>query len=100
MPKEIRIFLDENKQTEADDNIELSPVYAGRKETRSIFIENIIKYPITVNLIAENQKINIPVSSYAIAPNQLQKVDIEFNYNMEELEPIKMNIKLKVSYTI
>lgn len=98
--REIKIYLDEAKTNEVGEDIELEPVYAGRKEKRSIFIENIINSLVNVTLISESPKVNIPVSSYNIAPKQIQKVDIEFNYDMEELEPIKMNIKLKVRYTI
>lgn len=97
--EELRIYLDPERRNEVGESIEFEPVYAGKKEQRSIFIENIIKYPVNVALMSDNPKINILKNNFMIPPGSMQKVDMEFIFDMEEIEPIKVAIKIKITYT-
>lgn len=98
--EEIKIYLDKEKQKEINENIEFDKVIAGEVTRKSIFIENIIDYPIDIEIILEGENISITKNIEAIQPNVVKEVEFEFTPKITIMKPITAQLKIKINYII
>jgi len=98
--KEIKIYLDQEQQIEADGGITFEKVVAGEVTKKSIFIENIINYPINIEIKLEGKNISIIKNIENIRPGEVKEIEFEFTPKITIMKPITANLKIKLNYII
>lgn len=98
--EEIKLYLDEKKQYEVQDNIEFEEVVAGEIATRQIYVYNITEYYLNIELNLTGENISISKTIDQIAPKQTEKVEFKFTPKITIMKPIKAQLKIKINYVI
>ena len=98
--KEIKIYLDQEQQIEAQGGITFEKVMAGEVTKKSIFIENIISYPINIEIKLEGKNISIIKSVEEIKPGEIKEIEFELTPKITIMKPITANLKIKINYLI
>ena len=97
---EIKIYLDREKKIEASGVITFEKVLAGDTSRKSIFIENVINYPINMEIKLEGENVNIVKNIEEIRPGDVKEVELEFTPKITIMKPITANLKIKLNYVI
>jgi len=97
---EIKIYLDREKKIEASGVITFEKVLAGDTSRKSIFIENVINYPINMEIKLEGENVNIVKNIEEIRPGDVKEVEFEFTPKITIMKPITANLKIKLNYVI
>ena len=97
---EIKIYLDREKKIEASGVITFEKVLAGDTSRKSIFIENVINYPINMEIKLEGENVNIVKNIEEIRPGDVKEVEFEFTPKITIMKPITANLKIKINYII
>ena len=97
---EIKIFLNENGTNEIKDSVEFEKVIAGKTNQRSLFIKNIIIFPLNVevSLIGEDIKLTKAVKN--ILPQKTKEIIFKLTPKLTAMKPIKAKLKLKIGYIV
>jgi len=98
--KEIKIYLDQEQQIEADGGITFEKVVAGEVTKKSIFIENIINYPINIEIKLEGENISIIKNVEEIKSGEVKEIKFEFTPRITIMKPITAKLKIKINYVI
>jgi len=98
--QEIKIYLDREKKIEAQGGITFDKVMAGETSRKSIFIENIINYPINIEIKLEGENISITKNIEQINSKELKEVEFEFTPKITIMKPITADLKIKINYII
>jgi len=98
--KEIKIYLDQEQQTEAQGGITFDMVMAGQTTRKSIFVENVISYPINIEIKLEGENISIIKNIEEIKPREVKEIEFEFTPKITIMKPITANLKIKINYLI
>ena len=98
--QEIKIYLDREKKIEASGGITFEKVMAGETSRKSIFIENIINYPINIEIKLEGENISITKNVDNIRPGEVKEIEFEFTPKITIMKPITANLKIKLNYVI
>ena len=98
--QEIKIYLDREKTQQVEDEVIFDPVIAGEVVTQSIFIENVIDYPLGVKLSLEGDDIEITKDVLSIQPGILEEVEFGFTPKLTALLPIKAKLNIKLNYVV
>ena len=91
-------FADGTSEFNIDDGFK--PVDVGVKTERSVFIQNIIDYPIDV--IIENKEDNLTISPSTIKlnPNEIKELKFQFNIKLKEIKPLYLDLKFRVKFVV
>ena len=98
--EEIRIYLSPEKTSEIQEEISFDKVVAGEITKKSIYIENIIDYPIDIEISIEGEDINITKNIQAIQPKVLEEVEFEFTPKITTMKPITAKLNIKINYIV
>ena len=98
--KEIKIYLDPEQQIEADGRIVFEEIVAGEITKKSIYVQNVIDYPINIEIELEGKHINIVKTIDTIKYKETKEVVFEFTPKITIIKPITANLKIKINYII
>ena len=98
--EEIKIYLDKEKNKEAEGIIEFDGVVAGEISTGRIYVHNITKYYIDLEISLIGENIDITKTIKRLAPKQTKEVEFKFNPKITTMKPIRAKLKIKLEYTI
>ena len=98
--EEIKIYLEPNRKSEISEEIDFDKVKAGENTKKSIFIENVIKFPIDMEISLEGNNISITKNIEAIQPGAIEEVTFEFTPEITLMKPITAKLKIKLDYVI
>ena len=98
MTKEIRIFQDKERQNEIRGGITFDTVVAGESTTRAIYIENIMDYPVEIELRLEGDDIVISKTIKKILPKQTKEIRFVLSPRMTRMAPITAKLLMKMKY--
>lgn len=97
---ELKIYLDNECKNEIKEYIEFGEVVAGEKSTSTIFLKNMINYPINTEIILEGENISIVQEIRRINPNEIKEINFNIEPKITTMKPIKANIQIKINYVI
>jgi len=97
---ELKIYLDRERNKLVEDEVVFEPVVAGENVRRSIFVENIINYPVAVKLSLEGEDVDITKDIMSIQPGIMEEVEFEFTPQLTALVPIKAKLNIKLNYVV
>ena len=97
---ELKIYLDRERNKQVEDEIVFEPVVAGEVIKKSIFVENIIDYPVAVELNLEGEDVNITKDIKSIQPGILEEVEFEFTPQLTAMVPIRAKLNIKLNYVV
>lgn len=98
--KEMKIFLDKNKESRVKDSIQFDEVVAGKKTIKSIYLLNNLNYYMDVDLEIVGTGIKVLKKVKYLEPMEFKKVDIEFTPKITTMKPITAKLKIKLGYLI
>jgi len=98
--KEIKVFLDKNKEIEIDDSINFEQVIAGQKSIAEIYIQSTINYHINIELELIGKDILIVKKIENIKPMETEKVEFEIYPKLTTMKPITAKLKIKLDYIL
>lgn len=97
---ELKIYLDRERNKPVEDEIVFEPVVAGEVSKKSIFVENIIDYPVAVELNLEGEDVNITKDIKSIQPGILEELEFEFTPQLTTMAPIRAKLNIKLNYVV
>lgn len=97
---EIKIFLDEKGTQEIKDSIEFGKVDAGKITRKSLFIKNIIVFPIDVEISLIGEDIELIKSIKSLMPNSIKELTFELKPKLTTMKPITAKLKININYTV
>ena len=98
--EEIKIYLKPNREDELQGDILFERIVAGEVTSKSLFIENVIKFPIDMEISLEGNNISITKNIEAIQPGAIEEVTFEFTPEITLMKPITAKLKIKLDYVI
>ena len=96
--EEIKIYLNQN-ESEIQE-ITFDKVVAGETTQKSIFIENIIDYPIALDLSLIGDNIQLVKTIDSLQPNTMEEVVFELTPEITTMKPITAKLTIKLRYVI
>jgi len=96
--EEIKIYLNQDKLEVQE--IVFDKVKAGETTTKSIFIENIIDYPIALDLALIGDGVEITKQIDSIQPHTMEEVSFEIKPELTTMKPITAKLQIKLNYIL
>jgi len=97
---EISLFHDKNMSEPIEGSIEFDPIPAGQSSTKTIYLYNNIKFPISVGLEIIGSDLSITLGIEEIKPKTSQAVEIIMSPKTTRMQPIKGSIKIQIKYMV
>lgn len=95
--EEVKVYSESKKEI---SEITFDSIIAGEITRKSIYIENIIKYPIDIEISIEGEDISITKNIKSIQPGIMESVEFEFTPKLTAMRPIAAKIKIKINYIV
>lgn len=98
--QELKIYLNKEKTQQIEDVLVLEKVVAGEVTRQSIFIENVINYPIDMELKLEGEDIIVIDEHRSVSPGKLEEVEFEITPSLTAMVPISAKLNIKLNYVV
>ena len=82
------------------DLIYFEPVPAGETVSRSIFMKNMIDFPLTVQLELKGKDISLTKKITNLSPSEVREMIFRFIPKLTRMKPIKADLKINISYIV
>ena len=75
-------------------------VKAGEVSQRNLFVKNITKFDINVEISLEGEAIKISKTIENLSPKEMKDLEFELIPEITMLKPIKAKLKIKLNYIV
>lgn len=96
--REIKVFQETDQEVKGD--IVFETVVAGESTTRKLYILNIIRFPINIELTLLGDHIYISKSIKNLKPEEKKEVEFILNPSITLMKPITAKLNIKISYVV
>ncbi len=98
--EEIKAYLDKKQKNEVGESIKFEIVEAGKVSQRSIFIKNVSRFNLTVEISLKGEAIKISKTIENLIPREMKELVFELMPKMTMIKPINATLKVKLNYVV
>lgn len=99
---ELGLFMNEDCTDEVKTNILFQPVRAGGVTQQSVWVKNLIKFPLNLKVDLKTDDLDVSVVSAPsmVEPKSKGEVVFEFSPKMTRMSPVSAEFEISIDYVV